>query len=92
MRYFLLICSIILSAAVFAQNHPSSGSDRMKAFNQQKTLASKSPYKDLQWRNIGPDNISGRVSEVLGVPGNKNTIWASFATGGFWKTEDGGKK
>jgi photosystem II stability/assembly factor-like uncharacterized protein len=27
----------------------------------------------------------------LGVPGNKNIIWASFATGGFWKTEDAGK-
>ena len=91
MRYFLLLCSMVLSVAVFAQNRPSSGSDRVKAFNQQKALAAKSPYKDLLWRNIGPDNISGRVSEVLGVPGNKNIIWASFATGGFWKTEDAGK-
>jgi photosystem II stability/assembly factor-like uncharacterized protein len=91
MRYLIVIISFIVSFAVSAQNRPSSGTDRMKAFQQQQALAAKSPYKDLQWRNIGPDNISGRVSEVLGVSGNPNIIWASFATGGFWKTEDGGK-
>jgi photosystem II stability/assembly factor-like uncharacterized protein len=63
----------------------------MKAFEKHKTLAARSPYRDLQWRNVGPDNISGRCTEVLGVSGNKNIIWAAFATGGFWKTEDGGK-
>ena len=80
-----------LCLATTAQNRPSTGADRQKAFQQQKALAAKSPYKGIQWRNVGPDNISGRVSEVLGVPGNKNIIWASFATGGFWKTEDAGK-
>ena len=91
MRSLFLIGSMALCLATAAQNRPSSGADRQKAFQQQKALAAKSPYKSLQWRNVGPDNISGRVSEVLGVPGNKNIIWASFATGGFWKTEDAGK-
>ena len=91
MRSLFLIGSMALCLATAAQNRPSTGADRQKAFQQQKALAAKSPYKSLQWRNVGPDNISGRVSEVLGVPGNKNIIWASFATGGFWKTEDAGK-
>lgn len=91
MRSLFLIGSMAICLATTAQNRPSSGADRQKAFQQQKALAAKSPYKSLQWRNVGPDNISGRVSEVLGVPGNKNIIWASFATGGFWKTEDAGK-
>ena len=91
MRSLFLIGSMALCLATTAQNRPSTGADRQKAFQQQKALAGKSPYKSIQWRNIGPDNISGRVSEVLGVPGNKNIIWASFATGGFWKTEDAGK-
>lgn len=91
MRSLFLIGSMALCLATTAQNRPSTGADRQKAFQQQKALAGKSPYKSIQWRNVGPDNISGRVSEVLGVPGNKNIIWASFATGGFWKTEDAGK-
>ena len=91
MRSLFLIGSMALCLATTAQNRPSTGADRQKAFQQQKALAGKSPYKSIQWRNVGPDNISGRVSEVLGVPGNKNIIWASFASGGFWKTEDAGK-
>ena len=82
---------VLISVSVSAQNRPSTGKERMAAFEKQKAAEAKSPYKDLVWRNVGPDIISGRVSEVLGVSGNKNIIWASFATSGFWKTEDAGK-
>jgi photosystem II stability/assembly factor-like uncharacterized protein len=91
MRKFLLIPFLLFSLTVISQNRPSTGTERMKAFEKQKALMVKSPYKDLQWRNIGPDNISGRCTEVLGVSGNKNIIWAAFATGGFWKTTDAGR-
>ncbi|HSF44491.1 MAG TPA: hypothetical protein VLA58_00730 [Chitinophagaceae bacterium] len=91
MRNLLLLLFLSLSLFPFAQNRPSTGTERIKAFEKHKALAAKSPYRNLQWRNVGPDNISGRCTEVLGVSGNKNIIWASFATGGFWKTENGGK-
>jgi hypothetical protein len=51
----------------------------------------QSPYKNLQWRLAGPDNISGRSTDVVGITGNSNIIYAAFATGGLWKTEDGGE-
>jgi len=54
-------------------------------------LRASSPYKNLNWRNVGPDLISGRCTEVLGIPGNKNIIYASFASGGLWKTSDAGE-
>lgn len=91
MRSLLFLGAVTLVISATAQNRPSTGADRQKAFQQHKALIAKSPYTSLAWRNVGPDNISGRVSEVLGVPGNRNIIWASFATGGFWKTEDAGK-
>jgi photosystem II stability/assembly factor-like uncharacterized protein len=50
-----------------------------------------SPYKNLEWRLVGPDNRSGRSTDVAGVTGNPNIIYAAFATGGLWKTEDAGK-
>ena len=87
---FLTILFLFIVSFSIAQNRPSTGKDRLAAFEKQKAMTAKSPYRNMVWRNIGPDIISGRVSEVLGVPGNKNIIWASFATGGFWKTEDGG--
>ena len=91
MRKIFLFALLGVFAQANAQNRPVTGTDRIKAFEVQKALTQKSPYKNLQWRNIGPDNISGRTTEVLGVSGNKNIIYASFASGGFWKTEDAGK-
>lgn len=44
----------------------------------------------LEWRNIGPANMSGRVADVEGVPGNPNIVYVGSASGGVWKTTNGG--
>jgi photosystem II stability/assembly factor-like uncharacterized protein len=82
----LAICAL----PVFAQTLPSSGADKMAAFRQQQALLQKSPFSQVRWRNAGPDNISGRCTEVAGVSGKRNIMYAAFATGGFWKTTNGG--
>jgi photosystem II stability/assembly factor-like uncharacterized protein len=74
-----------------AQVKPSTGAERMKSFQAHQALQRTTPFKSLAWRNVGPDNISGRCTEVAGLSGNRNVIFASFATGGFWKTEDAGE-
>lgn len=86
-----LATSLLSKSLLFAQSSPSTGQFRLEAFNKHADLAAASPYKDIQWRNIGPDHISGRVTEVAGIPGNRNIMFASFATGGFWKTTDAGE-
>lgn len=88
---FLLAASAGLMLSSFAQNRPSSGKEKQKAFSAHQQLRLRSPYKDLQWRNVGPDFVSGRCTEVLGVPGNRNILYASFASGGFWRSMDAGK-
>ena len=80
------------AAQNFVSNQrPSSGTARIAAFKQQQALSAASPYKSLSWRNVGPDNISGRCTDVWGISGNKNILYASFATGGLWKSSDAGK-
>jgi hypothetical protein len=44
----------------------------------------------LEWRNIGPANMGGRVSAILGIPGNTRTWWFGGADGGLWMTHNGG--
>jgi len=51
---------------------------------------SPSPFDHLEYRNIGPVNMSGRVADVEGVPGDPNVVWVGAASGGVWKTVDGG--
>ena len=45
-------------------------------------------FKQLKYRHIGP--IGNRVSAVVGVPGNPNICYAGAASGGIFKSEDGG--
>ncbi|MDE0649861.1 MAG: glycosyl hydrolase, partial [Gammaproteobacteria bacterium] len=45
---------------------------------------------DIEWRHIGPVNMGGRVSAIIGVPGDARTFWVGAANGGVWKTTNGG--
>ena len=47
-------------------------------------------FDHLEWRAIGPVNMSGRVADVEGIPGDPNTLYVGAASGGVWKTVDGG--
>ena len=42
----------------------------------------------LRYRHIGP--VGNRVSAVAGVPGEPNVFYFGAASGGVWKSEDGG--
>jgi len=59
--------------------------------NAQSTT-SESPdleaYAGLHWRNIGPEG--NRFSAATGIPGDPNTYFVGAASGGIYKTTDGG--
>ena len=44
----------------------------------------------LTFRNIGPTNQAGRVSVIVGVPGDPNTFYVAGANGGIFKTTNAG--
>ena len=46
-------------------------------------------FKFLKFRSIGPD-CGGRVSRATGVLGDPLTFYAGTASGGVWKSSDGG--
>lgn len=85
-KQILLVCFCASSLFTYAQQ----GSKLLQAFKKHQTLTAESPYKNLTWRLTGPDNRSGRCTDVAGIKGNPNVFYAGFATGGLWKTEDGG--
>ncbi len=45
---------------------------------------------DLEWRNIGPAIMGGRVSDVAVVESNPAIFYVGVATGGVWKTTNHG--
>ncbi|HEY4100812.1 MAG TPA: hypothetical protein VGM20_08040 [Gemmatimonadales bacterium] len=45
----------------------------------------------LRWRNVGPANFMGRVSDVAGIPGPSKTLFVAAAGGGIWKSTNNGQ-
>ncbi len=86
-HYVLLIGFIIILNACQTSSNLSS---EKSSFDTQREMIEKSAYSNLKWRSIGPDFRSGRATDIWGVTGDINIIYAAFASGGFWKTEDGG--
>jgi photosystem II stability/assembly factor-like uncharacterized protein len=60
----------------------------------QNGSAPKSPYEEafgrLEYRSIGPAIMGGRIADVEGVPGDPNVVYVASASGGLWKTTNGG--
>ena len=44
----------------------------------------------LRWRSIGPANMSGRVTDIEGLPSPSKTFYVAAATSGIWKTTNNG--
>src|SRR5690606_10101345 len=44
----------------------------------------------FRWRSIGPANMSGRVTDIEGLPSPSKTFYFAAATGGIWKTTNNG--
>ncbi len=45
-------------------------------------------YAQLKFRHIGPEG--NRVTSVTGVPSDGSVYYAGAASGGLWKSSDGG--
>jgi len=98
---FLIICAI---ASVLAVGSPllakakkniekiesTDPAVRLKWFDQHVAMKETSIFKDLKWRFIGPDIISGRCTDIDVPKGSKHTIYVGAATGGLWKTVNSG--
>jgi len=85
---------MILSSAVFLTAGLIIPTVQARQENKKNNsiVASITPdlFKNLVWRNIGPANMAGRIADIEGVPGNSNIVYVGAASGGIWKTVNGG--
>ncbi len=44
----------------------------------------------LEWRNIGPGAMGGRISAIEGLPGNPRIVYAATGSGGLFKSVNAG--
>lgn len=79
MAHFSLLISCVLTLSSFAQR---AIADRGTSPND--------PFAGLQFRNLGPAVAGGRVTAVVGIPGDPKIYYVGSAAGGVFKSEDGG--
>ncbi|HMG36165.1 MAG TPA: hypothetical protein VKM94_19670 [Blastocatellia bacterium] len=78
-----LLAALLITASVLART------DDKKSDTDSSSVDPK-VFERLEWRSIGPCNMGGRVADVEGVPGNPNIVYVGTASGGVFKTINGG--
>lgn len=88
-RFFLTIGLglVMLSGMGIPANHPKQRNANGSAAGSEITPLL---FHNLRGRNIGPANMMGRVTDIEGVPGDSNLVYVGTASGGIWKTVNGG--
>jgi photosystem II stability/assembly factor-like uncharacterized protein len=73
--------AVLLAALVLAQPHAQTPAA--------KPAMDPALFKGLEYRLVGPSR-GGRVTTVTGVPSEPKTFYMGAASGGLWRTTDGG--
>ena len=85
---FLAVCfSYATSTPACAQvKEPvTDPAGRLAFYEQHMEMRENTPY-DLSWRFIGPQIMSGRITDLAVPNGQPYTIYIASASGGVWKT------
>ena len=93
----LLLAALCLPVISTLQAQPSKnpildGKQRLQAFDRFLEMQNGSSLKELKWQFLGPNNISGRCTDVAVVQpkGQSYTMYVGTASGGVWKTVNEG--
>src|SRR5262249_54064218 len=82
-----LALTTALGVTVATQDSPATATSQAAADKNQGTTPKE--FKALKYRLIGPA-AGGRVARAAGVAGDPATYYLASASGGVWKSSDGG--
>ena len=86
-RKSFLISLVVLVCLLGAFNHAQNAATAQGAAKQALTATD---FNQFSWRWIGPMTFSGRITGFAAPRGQSQTYYVLTATGGLWKTVDGG--
>lgn len=84
------ITLILLTFSLQAQVKPTPADERMKSMQKRKDLEKKSLVNNINFRNIGPSIMSGRVVDIDVNPKDPTEFYVAYATGGLWHSTNNG--
>ena len=91
MRQILSISlSLISSFVVFSQPNTTDAESIINAYENKEILVQSSRVKNIEFRNIGPTIMSGRVVALEVNPQDPTKFYVAYASGGVWYTDNNG--
>ncbi len=92
MKKIFLCLSLVLYISNLSGQIPEAtpADDRIKSFEKRLELKNKSYAKDLEFRNVGPVVMSGRVVDIDVNEKDPTHFYAAYASGGLFVTKNNG--
>ena len=90
MRKYIFLLSLLFASIGFSQPASTSAQELEEAVRQRENLEKNSLVKNLDFKNIGPTIMSGRVVDLAVNPRNPNEFYVGYASGGVWHTQNNG--
>ncbi|WP_439130184.1 VPS10 domain-containing protein [Polaribacter sp.] len=90
MKKIVVFSFTLFTAIVFSQGSPTKASTIQKGLENKAKLAATSLVKNINFTNIGPTVMSGRVADVAVNPENPTEFYVGYASGGLWYTNNNG--
>ncbi len=88
---FVCTCALVVNAQEpTATPSPSPQESATPTKDDKFKSQFEKAFERLEWRSIGPAIMGGRTADIEGVPGNANLLYVATASGGLWKTINGG--
>lgn len=91
--FFLFLFYISAFNFIFAQEkfpEPTLSSIRYQEYQKKLKLIDESPFKNIEFKNIGPTIMSGRAVDIDVSPIDPTNFYVAYASGGVWKTTNNG--
>ena len=92
MKKIFLCLSLVLYISNLSGQIPEAtpADDRIKSFEKRLELKNKSYAKGLEFRNVGPVVMSGRVVDIDVNEKDPTHFYAAYASGGLFVTKNNG--
>lgn len=88
MKKILFVFSILL---IQASNSIAQTSTKDRIRSYEKIHTKESPFDNVNFKNIGPTIMSGRITDVEVNPANTNEMYVAYASGGVWHSINNGQ-
>ena len=90
MRNFKFLYCLLFTSIVIGQPKPTEDSKIVEAYQIKNKLIGNSRVKNVNFKNIGPTIMSGRVVALEVNPNDPDEFYVAYASGGVWHTINNG--